>query len=717
MIRLNQKGVIHLFSLLILLVGIVVGVYLVQHPAIFKPKANFTPPISIESFNTLGEALNVYEKTEDYKAQEEFNKQVARISKEQSYEKVYGQDRETLLKNIFDIPVETPGAKINNIIKNELEKASITLEGDINNEYQVKLPEGCFESLAVDGSGEMSSVICPEALYNLGSSVVEFIFGDIINLNRIYQKYAGLAQRVYDLFDKSGIYDRVNTSGIDFSKDNDLAIMNKFLEIDLKNHPDDSLSEDQKLARDEVKLIFPEFIQSGNDLQNEARNVYVLRTLFGKTAEAGGQLMSKLASTETMLSIGNSLRGKFYNLTDNAKKVFGLYKERWGTTPVILPKNPISFSLPTKYPDENKNIWDIVAKLMPQNLAATTGKDFIKPIAAKLVDRVESLVSRGVITGVRVERQQMMDVAENNWVIGVMDNVLAREFKLPANAGGFGEGRTVVMRLSGMNFDKPENVFTLTHEFVHILSNLIRGQVEVVGKHFTYGQFSKDRYTHIMSVLYERGTDELAGFTVGSYSHSLYKSTYPHIYNSIDNLVDYLAVYSNGRFTRADLMEFALTADDGKLLTKIFGKEDPQLMVQLMQGKINFATLEKLYQSKIARTNEIQNALTRTAGIIGSGPLINSNSQPDGQFSSNSSEDLYVYPPPYQADVAFFNSPDTSNLNCSYSEPSDNCANGFQVCSGYTDDEKCAGKTAEECFNLVHCNYDVSKGSSCSCSE
>lgn len=37
--RLNQRGVIHLIPLLLILVGIVAGVYLVQHPQIFKPKA------------------------------------------------------------------------------------------------------------------------------------------------------------------------------------------------------------------------------------------------------------------------------------------------------------------------------------------------------------------------------------------------------------------------------------------------------------------------------------------------------------------------------------------------------------------------------------------------------------------------------------------------------------------------------------------------------
>lgn len=44
--NLNKKGVTHIFLLIILFVGIIAGVYLVQHPQIFKPKANIrTTPL------------------------------------------------------------------------------------------------------------------------------------------------------------------------------------------------------------------------------------------------------------------------------------------------------------------------------------------------------------------------------------------------------------------------------------------------------------------------------------------------------------------------------------------------------------------------------------------------------------------------------------------------------------------------------------------------
>ena len=38
-LRLNQRGLVHLIPLLIILIGIIGGVYLVKNPTIFKPKA------------------------------------------------------------------------------------------------------------------------------------------------------------------------------------------------------------------------------------------------------------------------------------------------------------------------------------------------------------------------------------------------------------------------------------------------------------------------------------------------------------------------------------------------------------------------------------------------------------------------------------------------------------------------------------------------------
>ena len=42
----NQKGVIsHLLLIIILVIGLIAGLYLVQHPQIFKPKASSNPII------------------------------------------------------------------------------------------------------------------------------------------------------------------------------------------------------------------------------------------------------------------------------------------------------------------------------------------------------------------------------------------------------------------------------------------------------------------------------------------------------------------------------------------------------------------------------------------------------------------------------------------------------------------------------------------------
>lgn len=45
---LNQKGVVHIFALVILVLGLVAGLYLVQHPQIFKPRAYEQNKASLE---------------------------------------------------------------------------------------------------------------------------------------------------------------------------------------------------------------------------------------------------------------------------------------------------------------------------------------------------------------------------------------------------------------------------------------------------------------------------------------------------------------------------------------------------------------------------------------------------------------------------------------------------------------------------------------------
>lgn len=51
-LKVNQAGIAHLIPLLIILIGIIAGVYLVKHPQIFKPKAYeevTSPPVNYAS--------------------------------------------------------------------------------------------------------------------------------------------------------------------------------------------------------------------------------------------------------------------------------------------------------------------------------------------------------------------------------------------------------------------------------------------------------------------------------------------------------------------------------------------------------------------------------------------------------------------------------------------------------------------------------------------
>ena len=58
---MNQKGVIaHLILIIILAAGLIAGVYLVQHPQIFRPKAGGGSPIigALEMKNADGSVIN-----------------------------------------------------------------------------------------------------------------------------------------------------------------------------------------------------------------------------------------------------------------------------------------------------------------------------------------------------------------------------------------------------------------------------------------------------------------------------------------------------------------------------------------------------------------------------------------------------------------------------------------------------------------------------------
>lgn len=57
---MNQKGVIaHIILIIILAIGLVAGLYLVQHPQIFKPKASSNPIIdALEMKDADGNTIN-----------------------------------------------------------------------------------------------------------------------------------------------------------------------------------------------------------------------------------------------------------------------------------------------------------------------------------------------------------------------------------------------------------------------------------------------------------------------------------------------------------------------------------------------------------------------------------------------------------------------------------------------------------------------------------
>lgn len=154
-----------------------------------------------------------------------------------------------------------------------------------------------------------------------------------------------------------------------------------------------------------------------------------------------------------------------------------------------------------------------------------------------------------------------------------------------------------------------------------------------------------------MSILYELGTDDVAQFATG-YALTPY-ANHPcckEIFQSMKKLVNYMISQSDGRFTWLDVKQFAITGDDRAVLRKLFGKEDPQNMVNFLNGKIDYGILERIFAYR-AQTNQGLRSyiplLAAEGTIAGIGGLvIFNNSQANAQDLGS----IQVSPPIYGED-------------------------------------------------------------------
>lgn len=240
----GQKGLIHLIPLFILLLGIIAGVYLVQHPAIFKPKA-----YNKEQVDPLLQAQRIENLRTTFKLPDD-------ISVDQVEQKV----KEDLLKS--DIEVE------GSIIKAE---AEVSVRGDCKynqqtnyafSEYEV-FPALCFTDqerekaieLVKSGAESVVDIVLP---YSQGKQALSFR-DDI--------------QQVRELLKESGLANRIvvsSISGPDSYLDGYVTtlIRIKELEQDVKENPDGSgkLTDTQEQARREYVVALRNLWSKQHDL-------------------------------------------------------------------------------------------------------------------------------------------------------------------------------------------------------------------------------------------------------------------------------------------------------------------------------------------------------------------------------------------------------------------------------------------------------------------
>lgn len=228
MLKLNQKGFAHIFLLLILGLGIIAGVYLVQHPQIFKPKA--------------------------------YNAQVdPRLYKE----------RVDNLRVKFKVSEDTPDDSVQNRVKNDLLTSDIRVEGDIaNGDATVSVEGDCLDNEQTNYALSEFGAFPPLCLTDeqkqkaikIVQSGVESAADFVLPYSQAKQalEFGSDIASMRDLLRQSGIAERNQLSAVSgpassFDGYAITLIRIHELEEDVKNHPDGSgdLTEGQEVARRE----------------------------------------------------------------------------------------------------------------------------------------------------------------------------------------------------------------------------------------------------------------------------------------------------------------------------------------------------------------------------------------------------------------------------------------------------------------------------------
>lgn len=254
--KLNQKGVVHLIPLILLLAGIVAGAYLVQHPQIFKPKAyleNITPLLY--------------------------------------------QQRIDGMKTEFKIAGDVDNEEVQRIVKEDLFKSDIIVEGDIvAGDAQVSVTGDCTSGQTPNYDFSEYGVFPPLCLdQEQKEKAVEFALSGAESAADFIIPYSQ-AKKAIELgsemetvkgtLKSSGIAERIQMSAIS-SPDSSFGgyivtlIRIKELEEDVKQNPDGSgnLTLKQEEARREYVAALRELWEKQHNLSLEVAGVAALSVI------------------------------------------------------------------------------------------------------------------------------------------------------------------------------------------------------------------------------------------------------------------------------------------------------------------------------------------------------------------------------------------------------------------------------------------------------
>lgn len=229
------------------------------------------------------------------------------------------------------------------------------------------------------------------------------------------------------------------------------------------------------------------------------------------------------------------------------------------------------------------------------------GKAFVyhpnatRPVMEDLLNAIETWADGALVKRLpRLNRDQIMQTIDNNWIIVVSDEEFIRI--VGSRLDAITADRLVLVKQSAAS----DTSAVLPHEFVHVIANNLGSNSlknRLLGRTvFFLDQRQADIYGATMSQIYEISTDlviqKMYGFP------SVYQEEYPQLYASMNNLISVIIRQLKGNLSQADFMEFALTGSDVTLMKKILAHMSPEEFIGLIQREIDTQTLLEVMEAQ-----------------------------------------------------------------------------------------------------------------------